>query len=254
MKEQNIIKKLMSLSYFYILILISNITFIRCDCTNEEPFKKADNCVSNCNINELFQAKSCIPISTKEDNINEMYDKIVSYYKNINVITISNKIVIEGENINYIITTNILENRNSDSYLVSLGQNCLNSISEVTTYFYIVLINVINTDYITSSNGIRIFNNNNDLYLLSDLCNKQTINIGIPIEVTGSEISLYKSIKNENGYDIFNVDDSFYSDKCTKFTTSDNTDISLSKRIEIYGVYIKDVCSNICTFIKFAHL
>ena len=134
-----------------------------------------------------------------------MYNKIVSYYSNINVNTILNKIIIEGENINYIITTNTIENSDSDSYLLNLGENCINTINEITSDYYIVLINVINTDYATSSNGIRIFNNNNERYLLSNLCNKQTINIGIPIEATTSEITLYKKIKNEYGYDLISM-------------------------------------------------
>ena len=251
MKKKNIRYNLISFNLFYILILLSNIFFIKCDCTNEEPFKKSGTCKTDCNVNELFQDRSCIPISIKEADINEMYNKIVSYYSNINVNTILNKIIIEGENINYIITTNTIENSDSDSYLLNLGENCINIINEITSDFYIVLINVINTDYATSSNGIRIFNNNNERYLLSNLCNKQTINIGIPIEATTSEITLYKKIKNEYGYDIFNIDDSFYSDKCTKFTTDDNTDISLQKRNEIYGAYAKKVCSNICTYQKF---
>ena len=242
---------IISASFFYILILICNISFIKCECTNGEPFKKSDNCILDCDINEIFQDKTCIPISTKEENINEMFDKIVQYYGNINVNTIEDKIIIEGENINYIITTNILENSESDSYLLNLGENCINSINEVTSDFFIVLINIINTDYITTSNGIKIFNNNNEKYLLSNLCEKQSFSVGIPIEVTNSEITLNKKIKNEYGYDIFNIDDPFYIDKCTKFTTPYNSDISLRKRNEIYGFYAKEVCSDLCTYIKF---
>ena len=254
MKKQTIKYSLISFNLFYILILLSNISFNKCDCTNEEPFKKSGTCFSDCNDNELFVDRSCIPISTKETDINEMYNKIVSYYSNINVNSIVNKIYIEGENINYLITTNIIENSDSDSYLLNLGENCINNINEVTSNYYIVLINVINTNYATSSNGIRIFNNNNEKYVLSNLCNKQTINVGIPIEATTAEITLYNKIKNEYGYDIFNIDDSFYSDKCTKFTTLFNTDIALQKRNEIYGAYAKEVCSSICSYQKFVEI
>ena len=253
MKKQTIKYSLMSSNLFYILILLSNISFNKCDCTNEEPFKKSGTCLSDCNDNELFVDRSCIPISTKETDINEMYNKMTSYYANINVNSIVNKIIIEGENINYIITTNIIENTDSDSYLLNLGENCINIINGVTSNYYIVLINVINTNYATSLNGIRIFNNN-EKYLLSNLCNKQTINVGIPIETTTAEITLYKKIKNEYGYDIFNIDDSFYSDKCTKFTTPFNSDITLQKRNEVYGVYAKDICSRICSYQKFVEI
>ena len=73
MKKKNIRYNLISFNLFYILILLSNIFFIKCDCTNEEPFKKSGTCKTDCNVNELFQDRSCIPISIKEADINEMY-------------------------------------------------------------------------------------------------------------------------------------------------------------------------------------
>ena len=243
-----------SSSCFCMLILLAKIVINDCECTNGEAFLKSGNCISNCDDNELFQDKSCIPISKKEEDITNMFNKIVSYYKSIAPNTYGNKIMIEGEGINYIITTSSLEssnrNNNGDSYLLNLSEDCINSINEVASNYFIVLINIINTNYITTTNGIRIFNNN-DKFVLSGLCNKQVFNIGIPVEVTNKEISLYKNIKNSNGYEIFNIYDSFYTDKCTKFTSEYNTDLSLQKRNEIYGIYSKEVCSDFCTYQKF---
>ena len=218
-----------SLLYFLILILISTINFINCDCSSNEPFKLSNVCKTDCDNIQLFQAKTCIPISTKESDITAMFNKIVSYYAGIAVNTITNSIIIEGENINYIITTNIIENSNTNSYLLKLGQNCLN---KMTSDFYIVLINIKNNNYITTSNGIRLFDNSNQISL-NNKCNKQTINIGNPISITNSEKALYKQIKSDYGYDIFNINDQFYTDKCSKFTTSDKTDMSLQRRNEI---------------------
>ena len=243
-----------SSSCFCMLILLAKIVINDCECTNGEAFLKSGNCISNCDDNELFQDKSCIPISKKEEDITNMFNKIVSYYKSIAPNTYGNKIMIEGEGINYIITTSSLEssnrNNNGDSYLLNLSEDCINSINEVASNYFIVLINIINTNYITTTNGIRIFNNN-DKFVLSGLCNKQVFNIGIPVEVTNKEISLYKNIKNSNGYEIFNIYDLFYTDKCTKFTSEYNTDLSLQKRNEIYGIYSKEVCSDFCTYQKF---
>ena len=147
-----------SLLYFLILILISTINLINCDCSSNEPFKLSNVCNTDCDNTQLFQAKTCIPISTKESDITAMFNKIVSYYSSITVNTITNPIIIEGENINYIITTNIIENSNTNSYLLNLGENCLNAL---TSEFYIVLINIKNNNYITTSNGIRLFDNSN---------------------------------------------------------------------------------------------
>ena len=236
---------------FYTLILIFNITFINCACPNGEPFKISGVCSSNCNSNAIFDTTTCIPISTKEDDINTMLNIISNYYIN-DADTLTDKKIIEGEGINYIITTNLLENSNIASSFLILGNDNINKIKEVTiSDFYIVLINILNTDYIASSKGIRIFIDNNGYYLLSNLLNKQTINIRVPVQVTNSEMSLYKQIKNDYGYDIFNKDDSFYTDKCTKFTSSHKTDMSLKRRNEVYGIYAKNVCSSSCTYQKF---
>ena len=242
---------LISSNCCYLLIFLRNIVFNDCKCTNGEAFLKLNNCTTDCNETELFQDKNCLPISKKEEDINNMYNKIVSYYKDININMIENIIVIEGKGINYIITTNLIENSNSNSYLLNLEGNCVNRINEKTTNYYIILINIINTDYISNTNGIRIFNNNNEKFLLSELCEKQIISIGIPIEVTTDEITLFKKIKNEYDYEIFNMYDPFYTDKCTKFTSEYNTDLILQKRNHIYGTYIKEVCSDFCIYQKF---
>ena len=248
---KKIIKTNMIASFiFYILIFISNFDFNKCECTNGEAYLKAGICISDCNENEIFNLQNCIPISKKEEDINNMYDKIVSYYSSKNINDITNSINIQGEEINYIITTNRIENNVEDSNLLILDENCINSINKIISNYYIVLINKINTDYITTKNGIRIFYNN-EKYLLSELCNKQTINIAIPIEVSNDDISLYRKIQNEYNYDIFNIYDSFYSDRCTKFTTPYNSDISIPKRNEVYGKYAKNICSDFCNYLKF---
>ena len=143
----------------------------------------------------------------------------------------------------------ILENSNTNSYLLKLGENCLN---DLPSEFYIVLINIKNNNYITTSKGIRLFDNTNQIYDLNTICNKQTINIGVPISITNEEKALYKQIKKDYEYDLFNINDEFYIDKCSKFTTSDKTDISLQRRNEIYGNKFANIaCANTCTYQKF---
>ena len=235
-------------NFFYISIFLLNISFINCECDSDKPFKlSSGSCVSSCtDDDDIFVSKACIPISTKDEDINDMYDKIVEYYKNQ---VISDKIVIGDENIKYMITTNILENNDNDSYLKEIINNCL--MSQITGNYFIVIIDIPNTDYITSSKGIRIFNADDDEYFLSEKCKEKNNKISVTINLENSELALYKKIKNEYGYDIFNIKDKFYTDKCTKFTSGDNTDISLQKRQLIYGKYTKNVCSNLCTYQDF---
>ena len=235
---------------FYFLIIISLFSFNNCGCTNENPFKLLGICVSDCEENMLFGNKTCIPISTAEDHITNMFNKIVSYYKEINIETISNEIIIEGEGINFIITTNKIQYNNNFS-LINLGDYYDDSLTKIASKYYIVLINVMNSDYMTTSNGVRIFKRNGESYLLSNLYDKANIEIGVPVNISYKEKRINNKIKNKYGYDIINSDDPFYKDKCTVFTTDYNSDMSLKKRYEVYGDISKDVCSDKCTFEKF---
>ena len=249
MKKKIILYNFISSSLFYILILTSKFDFNICICSNGEAFKSGDTCKTDCTAEELID-KSCIPISIKEDDINIIFEKIMSHYRTPSVNTIISNVYIKGEGINYIITTNEIQKTNSDKTFLDLDENIINNKLSSTTDFYIVLIDIINTDYMTSSNGIRIFKLEGGNYLLSNLYKDKKINISIPMEVSNEEKTFYKNVKKEYGYNILDIDDSFYVDKCSKFTTSINTDISLKKRNEIYGnSYSK--CSEICTYEKY---
>lgn len=56
-----------------------------------------------------------------------------------------------------------------------------------------------------------------------------------------------KMWKKEYGYNILDIDDSFYVDKCSKFTTSINTDISLKKEMKFMAIVILNV-------LKYVHM
>ena len=142
MKKKKYIYIWKNLFIFYILILISNLTFNNSSCPNDEPFKNSGTCATSCSDTDIIVSKDCIPISTKEDDINQMFNIIFTYYTTNNISPF-NKVIIEGEEINYIITKYSLENSNSGSSLIDLGNNCINKINEkISADFYIVLIKI----------------------------------------------------------------------------------------------------------------
>ena len=66
-----------------------------------------------------------------------------------------------------------------------------------------------------------------------DICNDTTVNINIPVVLNDETESLYKSL-NSSGYNLFDLNDSFYHDVCTTYTTADGTDLVLVDRMNIY--------------------
>ena len=110
-------------SYLFWIFQIK-FSFISCGCSNGEPFKLNNKCVSECGEEELIYNKTCIPVSSSESHIRKVFDIIETYI--INDANISSEIIIEGEGITYQITTNkLIESHinNNNSIYLDLGNH-----------------------------------------------------------------------------------------------------------------------------------
>ena len=61
------------------------------------------------------------------------------------------------------------------------------------------------------------------------ICSKERISISVSVNLNNKTKSLYESLNN-NGYNLFDANDSFYNDICATYTTENGTDISLNDR------------------------
>ena len=222
-------------------------------CTSEQPYKKLNECVTSCSQNEIFKYKTCIPISSDEEDIKNMIEKIKSYIQTIN--TIQNEIIIQGEGINYQITTNDLINQetNTDNSInLKVEEECISKIKEGINNddFYIILINIINTNYTTSFEGLKIIIFDSE-FSIDLFCEGNSLSFEIPVSIPNETLTQYNKLKDEYNYDILNLNNSFYIDTCELYTTEDNIDMSLSKRIEIFGSHEINTCANNCKYIQF---
>ena len=70
---------------------------------------------------------------------------------------------------------------------------------------------------------------------ISDLspCQNDIIDIYIPTNLDNETLIIYEDLKNQ-GYDIYNPNDTFYNDICTKYTSINNTDLTLNDRKSIF--------------------
>ena len=62
-----------------------------------------------------------------------------------------------------------------------------------------------------------------------DICSDIPISISVPINMDESTKSIYDSLRN-SGYNLFDLNDSFYNDICSTYTTENGTDLTLSDR------------------------
>jgi hypothetical protein len=70
---------------------------------------------------------------------------------------------------------------------------------------------------------------------ISDLsvCQNDKIDIYVPTNLDNETLIIYKDLKNQ-GYDIYNPNDIFYNDICTKYTSVNYTDLTLNDRKNIF--------------------
>ena len=89
-------------------------------------------------------------------------------------------------------------------------------------------------------------------YIPLDICNDVNININIPVNLDEDTESLYLSL-NSYGYNLFNSNDSFYNDVCTRYTTQNGTDINLLDRKNIIYDNNKNIflCQEGCKFVLY---
>ena len=89
-------------------------------------------------------------------------------------------------------------------------------------------------------------------YIPLDICNEVKININIPIILKEATESLYKSLSN-SGFNLFDLNNSFYNDICTTYTTENGTDIILMDRLNIFYDSIRNIylCQDGCEFILY---
>ena len=80
-------------------------------------------------------------------------------------------------------------------------------------------------------------------------CKDTQISIDLPVNLDTNIETLYDSLE-ESGYNLFDLNDSFYNDICSKYTTINGTDITINDRkLDIYDKTANlSFCQKGCTF------
>ena len=84
-------------------------------------------------------------------------------------------------------------------------------------------------------------------------CENTTIEVFIPIQLNEELENLYKKLLDQ-GYNLFDPDDSFYRDLCTPYESENGTDVLLDDRISYYynKVYNDTTCPQNCNFMSYS--
>ena len=94
----------------------------------------------------------------------------------------------------------------------------------------------------------EIYNPNNVAESLDlSICENTTIYLYIPISLSEKTQKLYNDLQNY-GYDLFDINDPFYQDICTPYTSENNTDILLSDRKNDFYNTNETGCQSNCEY------
>ena len=78
-------------------------------------------------------------------------------------------------------------------------------------------------------------------------CSSAPIDIYVPTNLNNNSLTIYEEMINQ-GYDIFNPNDSFYNDICTKYTSANNTDLTLNDRKDLFYNGSQIFCQENCVY------
>ena len=209
-------------------------------CPDFKPYENNETkeCIENCNIYE-FNNK-CNPTNNLI-SINNTYKKIIENIKNLNLeeklIKLKEKYTIFGNNVTFIFTTSEIEkeelfnNYNFSSIILGESEKHIKKIFSIPDELPnpILKIETLNNHSDNIELYYEFFNPLNLSQKLDlDLLFQNYIEIRMPMTLKPYNMDLILKTRYL-GYNIFNLNDSFYNDICSVFTYND-TDFSLSER------------------------
>ena len=243
-------------NYYYDLNLDLKCNQRETSCPDFKPYEdaKTKECIANCDIDE-FNNK-CNPTNNLI-SINETYNKIM---ENIEYLKLKEKLfknkekyVIKGNNVTFIFSTSEIEKEelNSNFYSSSI---IFPEYEKILRNKYLIRDNspipILKIE--TSNNYSNIIDVFYELFNPLNLSEKLNLNfttnklieIRIPLSLKQYKMDLILKTKNL-GYNIFDLNGSFYTDICSVFTYNDS-DISLSERKNLLDLTDEVLCMNNC--------
>ena len=162
----------------------------------------------------------------------------------INTNALENNLIIKTPNVAFQLSSYDDQKENNDDLnisIVDLGE-CENKLREkyLISEEYDLLffkIDIQNPNKTLTYVQYEVYHPETFEQLNLDVCQDIIINISVPANLNSDTILLYQSL-NDNGYNLFDLNDGFYKDICTPYTSINNTDVLLQDRkTDIYDNY-----------------
>ena len=248
-------------NYYYDTDLNLNCINRNIYCPDFKPYenKFTKECIENCSLSEFNRV--CNPTNNKV-SIKDTYRRLL---ENIEILFIKERLLlnkekysISGNNILFIFSTSeieekeLIDNYNHSSIILGEVEILLKKLYSIPDQLPIPILKIeILNNY---SNIIELkyeLFNPLDLYrkLNLSLISENYIEIRLPNTLKQYKLDLISKTKNL-GYNIFDLNDSFYNDICSIFTYN-NCDITLSERKKLLDLSDENLCLINCNYSNF---
>ena len=218
-------------------------------CSDEFLYQNSETneCLNSCNLEDLLANKCKINIVTNS-NINSLTEDIRNIISKENITSETN-IVIEGDNTIYqiISSTQMTSNAETNLSIIDLA-DCEKELLEQNHLDYLLILKIdtkIDEDTALILN-YEVYNPLTNEKLNLSICNNMKIYTYSNYYPSDASITKIKQL-SEYGYDLYNINDDFYQDICTQFTSDNGTDILLSDRKNDYFENVS-LCENDCIY------
>ena len=224
-------------------------------CTLSEPYflKSENKCNSTCNLDYILNS-DCILEYLSEETLTNTYKLLLDVMKNND--GINTVIPNSDESVVFQLTNTSNEfnqNYNKDNELSSiiLGdcETLLKKEYNIDEDLSLLIFKLEKTDNKTNAKRVQyeVYHPVTKAKLDLSVCSGTTIDILIPKRVDNKTLSLFIDLQSQ-GYDLFNPNDSFYNDICTKYRTENGTDVTLTDRKKDFynnesAIYCQDGCT-----------
>ena len=180
-----------------------------------------------CTEKQILEGKCNGKMSNEQ--IKEVYNKLKSK------ISSNTNEIIETENVKFQIST-IEEQKNNNNPNISsidLGK-CEELLKEQeglseNDNLIILKTDIKNEDLSKTYVQYEIYNPVTYQLVSMEVCGDIPISVSVPINLDENTKSIYDSLSN-SGYNLFDLNDSFYNDICSTYTTENGTDLTLADR------------------------
>ena len=216
------------------------------NCPIEFPFINIDNilkCESICEYENIINNK-CFLVNSSFEALKKAYnafkDIISNKYNNEDII------IKTEENITFHLSNTLNEREKlydgkKNSYnlsIIDLGvcESKLKKINNIPESKFLIILKFESyyENSVTKNVQYELYNPITKQKIIDmSVCNNDKIDIYVPTNLDNQTLTIYGDLKNK-GYDIFNPNDTFYNDICTKYTSVNQTDLTLNDRKNIF--------------------